>query len=235
MDRKDQPRIGVVCGGSSPEAEVSRRSAEAVAEALKSTYRAVRLMELDQMLPWTLVEGRVDVVFPALHGPPGEDGTFQGFLEIAGIPYVGSGVVASALAMDKVAAKGIFRTHELPVAPDLVVSRQEGSQAAARRVADRLGTDVVIKPSSQGSALGVRFARDLAGIQAAVEGAFQYDTRVLVEEKICGKEITVGILEREEATALPVIEIRTPEGTWYDYEHRYTPGLSEHVIPAGLT
>ena len=234
MSPKKKPSIAVVCGGPAAEAEVSRVSGRGVANALLATYEHVSVLELDEAIIDYLKEAQVDIIFPVLHGPPGEDGTFQGFLEIVGIPYVGSGVLASACAMDKIVAKQIFRAYGLPVAKDTIVNRSEGAPSAASRVLDLLGPDVVVKPSSQGSALGILFGEDLKDLEQALEQAFSYDERVLVEERIEGREITVAILERDGIEALPVIEIRTPPGSWYDYEHRYTPGLSEHIIPAPL-
>jgi D-alanine-D-alanine ligase len=227
-------RIAVVCGGTSAEAGVSRVSGHGVATALKARFPHVVEMELDRSIGIRLQKESIDVVFPVLHGPPGEDGTFQGFLEIVELPYVGSGVRASACAMDKELAKGVFKAAGLPVAPDLIVHRPLGKNEATERVIKTLGTDVVIKPVSQGSALGVHFADTPAGIEAGIEKAFVYGERVLVEERIKGKEVTVAILEREGVEALPVVEVRTPQGSWYDFEHRYTPGLSEHIIPAPL-
>lgn len=234
MSPKKKPSIAVVCGGPAAEAEVSRVSGRGVANALLATYEHVSVLELDEAIIDYLKEAQVDIIFPVLHGPPGEDGTFQGFLEIVGIPYVGSGVLASACAMDKIVAKQIFRAYGLPVAKDTIVNRSEGAPSAASRVLDLLGPDVVVKPSSQGSALGILFGEDLKDLEQALEQAFSYDERVLVEDRIEGREITVAILERDGIEALPVIEIRTPPGSWYDYEHRYTPGLSEHIIPAPL-
>ncbi len=234
MLRKEKPSIAVVCGGPSPEAEVSRVTGGCIADALRATYKNVTILEHDDKIVEALIDAQVDVVFPAFHGPPGEDGTFQGFLEILGIPYVGSGVLASACGMDKIVSKQIFRANGLPVAKDIVVHRSEGASCAAERVLDSLGSDVVVKPSSQGSALGILFGEDLTDLEGAIDAAFSYDERVLVEKRIEGREITVGILERDVIEALPVIEIRTPSGSWYDYEHRYTPGLCEHIIPAPL-
>jgi len=137
--------------------------------------------------------------------------------------------------MDKVVAKHLFRNAGLPVARDMVVYRRDGTRVAARRVVKNLGLNVVVKPSRQGSALGVAFPKDITELEAALEQALSYDERILVEERIEGKEITVGILEQIDLEALPVIEVRTPKGSWYDYEHRYTSGFSEHVIPAPLS
>ena len=231
---KQSPMVAVVCGGPSPEAEVSRVTGRCIADALGESYSNVSLMELQEFVGGGLGTEIADVVFPAFHGPPGEDGTFQGFLEILGMPYVGCGVAASACGMDKVISKELFRSRHLPLAADVVVYLSEGAESGARRAVDALGTDVVIKPSNQGSALGVVFGKDLDDLVPAIEAAFEYDDRVLVEERIDGKEITVAVLEREAAEALPVIEITTPPGSWYDYEHRYTPGLSEHIVPAPL-
>ena len=228
------PVVAVVCGGPSPEAEVSRVTGKCVADAVRETFENVSLMELEEFVEGGLGRQIADVVFPAFHGPPGEDGTFQGFLEIIGLPYVGCGVAASACGMDKVISKQLFRERNLPLADDVIVYRSEGAEMGAQRVVDSLGNDVVIKPSSQGSALGVMFGKDLDELAPAIEAAFEYDDRVLVEKRIEGKEITVAVLERDRPEALPVIEITTPPGSWYDFEHRYTPGLSEHIIPAPL-
>ncbi len=227
------PVVAVVCGGPSPEASVSRVSGRAVADALVASYSSVVVLELDSAIARRLSEHRVAVVFPALHGPPGEDGTFQGFLDTVCIPYVGSGVRASACAMDKTLAKHLFRECGLPVARDMVVTRGDNIREKAHQVADRFG-EAVVKPSKQGSALGVSFPVGIGEIEQALVAALKFDDRVFVEERIAGREITVGILERHDIEALPVVEVRTPSGTWYDYEHRYTAGFSEHVVPAVL-
>lgn len=227
-------RVGVVCGGPSPEAEVSRVSGGAVHEALCKTFPQSFLVELDDKVIESLKSARVDVVFPALHGPPGEDGSFQGLLEVFGIPYVGCGVLSSACAMDKTIAKEIFLARGLPTPRSVVVHEQEDLDVAVRSVVDSLGLSLVVKPSSQGSALGVLFAESQGELIEALEKCFSFGPTVLVEERIQGREITVAILERNGVEALPIIEVTTPPGTWYDYEHRYTPGQSEHIIPAPL-
>jgi len=234
MALKENPSVAVVCGGPSAEAEVSRTSGRCVAEALQGTYANVSLIELDEFIAGAQGDARADVVFPALHGPPGEDGTFQGFLEMIGVPYVGCGVQASACGMDKVIAKQLFRTRGVPVADEVVVYRSDGVERGIEKIQSQLGEDVVVKPTNQGSALGVLFGDDLTDLAGAIEAAFEYDERVLVEERLYGREITVAVLERNGFEALPVIEIVCPPGSWYDYEHRYTPGLSDHVMPAPL-
>jgi D-alanine-D-alanine ligase len=230
------PRIAVLCGGSSAEAAVSRSSAGEVARALAERYGSVELVELDRHLAPRLLDLAPDVVFPVLHGPPGEDGTVQGLLEIMGLPYVGSGVRASAAAMDKGIAKCLFRRIGLPVCDELVFSRPVSIDAACDQTLSRFGDRVVVKPTSQGSGIGTTPVMNGGDLREPFARAFARDHSVLVEPFILGREVTVGVLDLhgEEPRALPPIEVTTPEGTWYDYEHRYTPGASEHIIPARL-
>lgn len=229
-------KIAVLCGGDSAEAEVSRVSAKGVAEALATNYTNVTTIELDRDLGRSLAAFEPDVVFPILHGPPGEDGTLQGFLEISGYPYVGCDVHASSNAMNKITAKLIFAVHDLPLAEQLVVVRNEGAARAVSQITASLGEYVVVKPATQGSALGVTLVSNGNQLHEAVEKAFALDERLLIERRIDGREITVGVIDTDEgAKAFPVIEITTPVDSWYDYEHRYTVGLSEHVMPADLS
>jgi D-alanine-D-alanine ligase len=230
----DGVRVVVVSGGTSAEAEVSLVTGRMVAEALEGCGAKVRNVQPDGSLIDALRAGEADVVFPALHGPLGEDGCLQGLLEYHHVPYVGSGVRASACANDKITAKRIFRDAGLPVAADLVVHRGEDSADAAKRIQAAVGDDVVVKPACQGSAIGVSFARGPDELAAALASALEFGQDVLVEERIEGSEITAGVLDLGDPRPLPLIDIRTPAGAWYDYQHRYTAGLSEHVIPAPL-
>ncbi len=226
--------VAVLMGGRSAEAAVSRVSASEVARGLEAGGHRVTLIELDDGCAACLLELRPDVVFPALHGPPGEDGTVQGFLELLGFPYVGSGVHGSAVAMDKSLAKTVFQRQGLPIADEIVVEPGSDLVEAAAQIRDRLGEAVVIKPLRQGSALGVTRLANGGDLQAAVESALAYGHGVLVEPFILGREITVGVLDLHgsDPQALPAIEIRTATDEWYDYGHRYTAGKSEHLIPA---
>jgi len=227
--------IAIVSGGKSAEAEVSRVSARGVLEALKENYRSVTNLDLGPDLAHALADLKPDVVFPVLHGPPGEDGTLQGFLEILGLPYVGSDVHASSSAMNKILAKLIFGAAGLPLVRQVVVSRDQGTVRSVDTIAANLGNYVVVKPSTQGSALGVTLVSNANQLHEALETAFALDEHVLIEQRIDGKEITVGVLDTNEGVkAFPVIEIVTPPESWYDYQHRYTAGLSEHVMPAEL-
>jgi len=170
--------IAVLGGGPSAEAEVSRSSAKGVSAALAQTnsYRVVSI-ELDENAPQALIDLKPDVVFPALHGPPGEDGTVQGLLEMLGLPYVGSEVQPSAFAMDKAVAKALFRRAELPLAIDCVFRADQtnadlGAAKFAAEIESRLGSKVVIKPMQQGSALGVTPLPDGGDLVAALTDAF---------------------------------------------------------------
>jgi D-alanine-D-alanine ligase len=240
MPEISDARVAVLMGGPSAEAEVSRVSAAGVAEALATRCAEVRTLELDASCAEQLLAFAPDAVFPALHGPPGEDGTVQGMLTLLGLPYVGSDVHASAVAMDKALAKQVFRAAGLPLARELLVHRGEDPASARERIARMLGERVVVKPTRQGSALGVTLVDAPQDLENALAAALDLDAIVLVEERIEGREITVGILDElaEDGTVgrrpHPVIEIATPEGSWYDFTHRYRAGASDHLIPARL-
>ena len=225
----------VLQGGHSLEAEISRVSAAQVAAGLEAARHRVTRLEVDRDAPARLAEARPEVVFPALHGPPGEDGTVQGLLDILQLPYVGGGVAASALAMDKICAKAIFRRAGLPVADDLVIWPGSASEDAATQITDVLGERVVIKPSGQGSAIGIARLPAATEIAASVAEALKLGS-VIAEPFITGREITVGVLDLhgQAPSAFPVIEVRTAPGQWYDAVNRYRAGASEHVIPAQL-
>jgi len=210
-------------GGLSAEREVSLKSGAAVLAALQSRgYRAVGI-DVGRDLPERLSAEGVEVAFIALHGRFGEDGSVQGLLEMMGIPYTGSGVLASALAMNKVYSKIVFRSAGLTIAPHQVLRRGE-------KLALSFALPIVVKPSQEGSSVGVSIVRDLGSIDAALAEAFKYDAEILVERFIDGREVQVGILD---GRALGAIEI-VPKGEFYDYEAKYTPGMADHILPARL-
>lgn len=230
-------RIAVLFGGASKEAAVSEVSATGVATALANLGHDVTRVPADRHLARRLGELAPEVVFPALHGPPGEDGTVQGLLEMMELPYVGSGVEASAFAMNKIIAKHAFRMAHLPVADEVVVRADTSDiHQAAAHIDAILGSQVAVKPNRQGSALGVTLVRNANELPAALILALSFGGDVLIEKFITGREVTVAVLDLHGSTAraLPVIEIRTAASTWYDYEHRYTAGASEHLIPAPI-
>lgn len=227
--------IAVLMGGDSLEADVSRVSASEVANALDAKSHQTTLVELGVDVAVELTALRPDVVFPALHGPPGEDGTVQGMLEMLHLPYVGSGVHGSAVAMDKGVAKIIFRQAGLPVADDVVIPANGNAADAAILVRDALGERIVVKPSSLGSAIGVTRLANGGDPQPALREALKLGA-VLVEPYVEGREITVGVLDLcgQDPVPFPVIEIRTAPDQWYDSINRYKVGGSEHIIPAAL-
>jgi len=227
-------RVAVIAGGPSAEANVSRSSARAVRAALEGGGLAASVLELDATLAGALAG--FDVAFPVTHGPLGEDGCLQGLLEVLGLPYVGSGVLASALAASKPHAKALFRRDALPVADELVVDQHEGLEAALARVRARFSGWVVVKPASGGSAIGTsRVEVGAPALSSALEGAFELDASVLVERFVQGLEVTCGVLEDASgARALPPTLITSKAADWYDFTSRYAAGGSEHQCPAPL-
>lgn len=179
----------------------------------------------------------LDVVFPVLHGPYGEDGTVQGLLELANLPYVGAGVLASAVGMDKAVMKVLFAAHALPVAPYRVVLRPEwvnGRQAVIDACGDRLGFPLFVKPANLGSSVGISKAKDPAGLGAAIDLAFEFDRKAVVEQAVPrAREIEVAVLGNEEPQASVAGEI-IPNREFYDYEAKYLDDASELRIPAPL-
>jgi D-alanine-D-alanine ligase len=186
-------------------------------------------------LPQVDVRDRPDVVFIALHGPGGEDGTVQGFLDVLEIPYTGSGVLASALAMDKVRCKAILSTENVWMPADVVFYKNDAPRLrrAAAEVGNTLGYPVVVKPSRQGSTYGCSVAEDAAKLSDALALAFRYDDTVLVEQRIEGTEITVAVLGNEALEALPAVEIVAPNG-FFDYQAKYSESGAEEIVPARI-
>ncbi len=175
----------------------------------------------------------IDVAFIALHGAYGEDGTIQGLLELLGIPYVGSGVLASALAMDKAMARKMFAAEGIPIPRGVVVERGALDEAAARERARALAP-AVVKPSRQGSSVGMSLADDAAAVDAGIDLAFGFDERVVVEERVRGRELTVGVVGGRRLQALPAVEI-VPKRAFFDFKAKYDPALCEEICPAELT
>ncbi len=234
---KKTARVAILGGGDSAEAAVSRVSANEVLAGLEVAGYRCELMELDAQLANKLKKFAPDVVFPALHGPPGEDGTLQGFLEILGFAYVGSGVQGSAFAMDKSVAKALFARASLPVVADRIYSSSLSAAAIARDILQQLGNAVVIKPMQLGSAIGVTPLPEGGDLEGPIAAALELGKRILVEPFVVGREMTVGVLDlfKVPARVFPVIDVVTAEGEWYDYNNRYTAGASEHIIPAQIS
>jgi D-alanine-D-alanine ligase len=187
---------------------------------------------------FSLLQARsaIDVVFPVLHGPMGEDGTVQGLIELAGLPYVGCGVAASAVGMDKALMKAAFAAAGLPLLPWLLVRRTElerDPEALCARVEAALSYPVFVKPANMGSSVGVGKAKDRAGLRAALAEAAGYDRRIVVEQGIAAREIEISVLGNDEpATSVPGEVV--PSGEWYDYAAKYLDGASQICIPAPI-
>lgn len=233
LNRRFKSRIVVVMGGPSTEAEVSRRTGKAIADALKSKNYNVETMELK---PKTFADDiqkkNCSIVFNAVHGLCGEDGLIQGTLDMLNIPYTGSSTLAAALTMDKVMTKRVLISAGIST-PKFAVYHVNDKNICAQIEKD-FGLPVVIKAPSQGSSIGVYIVEKSSDIQKAVEDAFKFGDEILVEEFISGRELTVSILQNGEVQALPIIEITTVTGR-YDYDTKYTKGASKHICPAELS
>jgi len=244
-------RVAVLAGGRSSEHEISLASARSVTEGLDPDRYETRLIEIGRDGAWALPPasgtaalpqgggtlpiptasapsalGPVDVVFPILHGPFGEDGTVQGLLELAGVPYVGSGVTASALCMDKDLFKAVLRDRGIPVAPNITLRPGDP-------VENPFGYPVFVKPARLGSSVGISKARTAEELETAVELARRHDDKVLVEEFQPGVEVEVGVLGNRDPTASVVGEI-VSHADWYDFDAKYADGGMDLIAPARL-
>jgi D-alanine-D-alanine ligase len=178
----------------------------------------------------------LDVMFPLVHGPYGEDGTLQGLLELADVPYVGAGVLASAVGMDKAAMKAVFRAHDLPIVPHLVLRDHEWREEPAawrRRVAEVLGYPCFVKPANLGSSVGISKVTAEHALDAAVDAALAHDRKILIERGVAAREIEVSVLGNDAPQASVPGEV-LPGRDWYDYEAKYTDGIAKLLIPAPL-
>jgi D-alanine-D-alanine ligase len=228
-------KVALLKGGRSLERGVSLRSAARVEDALRSLGHEVVELDVGSDLIERLRAEGPDVAFIALHGPGGEDGTVQELLEILGIPYTGPRVAACALCMDKVASKHVLREERIDtpdwVAFNATAFRELGAADTLVEIEERLGFPLVVKPASQGSSLGVKFASGRDEVAGALLAAFSYDDRVLIERYVDGRELAVGVLGDE---ALPVVEAIPREGDVFDFEARYEIGRTDYACPAEL-
>jgi D-alanine-D-alanine ligase len=228
-------RIAVLKGGRSLERQISLRSGGRVEDALGRLGHEVIAIDAGLDLIRRLRESAPDAAFIAMHGRDGEDGTVQELLEILGVPYTGSGVLACLRATDKVVAKYLMLEAGIPT-PDFVAFSETafrglGAAETLASIETRLGFPLVVKPSSQGSALGIKFARRAADVPAALVAAFSYDSRVLLERHVDGRDLAVSVLAGE---SLPVVEAVPREEPFYDFEARYEIGRTDFVCPADL-
>ena len=219
-------KVAVLLGGKSAEREVSLKSGGMVLKALRAKGVDAHPFDPKEKDFATLEKERFERVFIALHGRFGEDGTVQGILEWLGIPYTGSGVLASALAMDKLRTKRIWAAEGLPTAPHVVLTAQSNLKAAARK----LGLPIFVKPAREGSSVGMTKVKRAGDLEEAFTLAVNYDPVVIAERFIDGPELTVAILGED---VLPIIRIETPR-EFYDYEAKYIANDTRYLIPCGL-
>lgn len=223
----------VLKGGRSAEREVSLNTGAQVGRALSEAgFEVTELDPVDPAFLGALRDSTADVAFICLHGRWGEDGTVQGLLELIAMPYVGSGVLASALAMDKAMSKLVYGTAGLRT-PDWMALRAPEPVDPDEIVA-ALGEKVVVKPANEGSAVGVGIVHERSELVPALDEAFSHDRTVIVECFVEGAEVTVGVLGNDGLMALPTLEI-VPAHEFYDYDSKYVPGMSEHIIPARIS
>ncbi|WP_420064195.1 D-alanine--D-alanine ligase [Pectobacterium colocasium] len=226
-------KVAVLLGGTSAEREVSLLSGQAVLAGLKDAGINAHAVDTRDVSVTTLKEEGFTKIFIALHGRGGEDGTLQGVLEFLGLPYTGSGVMASALTMDKLRTKQVWQAVGLPVSPYVALDRRQYSEMAANALLAKftpLGLPLIVKPSREGSSVGMSKVNTLSELPAALEEAFRHDDDVLVEKWLSGPEYTVAILGDE---VLPSIRIQ-PAGTFYDYEAKYLSDDTQYFCPSGL-
>jgi len=231
---KKKLNVALIAGGKSGEREVSLKGAAGVEKALDSEKFTVKRYDPVTDLGVIVKDAdNIDVAFILLHGLWGEDGSVQGFLDLLDIPYQCSGVLGSAMAMDKNVAKIMYQQAGLPVADWLIVSRRDTDNPD--RLIDRFGFPIVVKPVREGSSLGMSIATNAKELRQGIIEAFKHDSQVMVEQYIKGREITVGVLGNEQLQPLPVVEIIPgKEFTFFDYTAKYVPGASKEICPAEL-
>lgn len=257
MSMSTQARLLLVFGGRSSEHEISVRSAKELLQAVDTNRFAVELLGISRSgvmrrgssgdsleaiiehgeLVRSWDELSMDVVFPLLHGPYGEDGTIQGSLELGNVPYVGSGVAASAVCMDKIMLKHVARSMGIPVVAG--VDLLEGDidddlEASIARIVEQVGTPCFVKPANQGSSIGISRVREQASLKAALLHARTFDTRVVVERGVDVDELEVGVLGSGDSDTLvsPPGQIEIPEGQWYDFDNKYVSDVVQTRVPA---
>ena len=234
MDLK-RLRVALIAGGISGERDVSMKSGDAVQKALDpKKYEVKRYDPRDDLGVLLKDSGNIDLALILLHGRFGEDGSMQGLLDLLGIPYVGSGILGSAMAMNKRIAKSVFRLERLLVADEVLLYR--GEPYSSDQILRRLGASTVVKPASEGSSIGVTICHSEEGLLKGINTAFHHDQEILVERFLNGKEITCCVLGNKTLEALPVIEIvPKPQYTFFDYQAKYTPGATSEICPARIS
>lgn len=226
-----ESKIAVLCGGMSSEREISLRSGKNCYEALlRLGYKNAKMIDVTENIV-SDIKG-FDVAYNALHGKYGEDGCIQGILEILKIPYSGCGVMSSALCMNKAYTKEMLKVNNIPLIKSVCVTEKDDLMKAV----SGLNYPLMIKPVSEGSSFGMSKVNKEEELDSAVKEAFKYNDLVLIEEYLTGKSLTVGVLEKgDETFATEILELRPTKSEWYDYEAKYTKGLTEFILPAEIS
>ncbi len=236
MERSNlkKKKIAVIMGGKSGEREVSLRSGKRILQSLKSQgFKAIQLDSDDNLID-NLKKNKIDIAYIALHGRYGEDGTIQGLLEQYGVPYTGSKILASALGMNKVAAKRIFDSCGIPTPKFIAIDNASDLKKQCEIIRNVFPFPLVVKPVSEGSSLGVSIIKDEEKLEKIVIDTVKKFCDVFIEEFIKGKEVTVGIIGKgEDITALPILELK-PKNEFYDFEAKYSAGGTDFILPAKL-
>jgi D-alanine-D-alanine ligase len=232
-------KIGILCGGQSEEREVSLKSGQTIYQALKDEGLDVVKMDVDQAVLKKIERKKIDVAVLALHGGWGEDGTIQAVCKLMGIPFTGPDVLGSALALNKVMAKKIFKSEGIPTPPWKVISQDETTKGGyldklTQKLGDEFGLPVVLKPVLQGSSVGLKVVKEKTNLKSSIKESMKYGKCLLVEKYLRGTEVTVGILgQGHDLEPLPVVEI-VPQRGVYDFKSKYTPGQTQYIVPARL-
>lgn len=225
-------RVALLAGGASDEREISLASGRGAGNALREAgFSVTEFDPAEKKDLQNLIAGNYDVAFLCMHGKMGEDGTLQGFLEMIGLPYIGSGVWSSALAMDKAKSKLFYENADIQT--PVSVTLYSPDDMSVEDILSTVGESCVVKPATEGSALGVYIVKGADEVKDAIEKAFELDSEVLVETFVKGTELTIAVLGNEQLEALPVIQI-VPRNEFYDFESKYAPGGSQHLCPAPL-
>jgi len=226
--------VAILSGGISSERDVSIKSGDEVYKALdKEKYNIIRYDPKTDIAKIVEENSIIDIALIIMHGPYGEDGTIQGLLDLLGVPYQGSGVLASAVAMDKIISKKLYEKEGLTVPPYVLIDQNDFQHA--KDSVRQLGLPVILKPVKGGSSIGMDIVYSESELSVALENAFQYDSQVILESYIQGTEVTCGILGNDDLTPLPLIEIVPNQGyRFFDYEAKYKPGATQEICPARI-
>ncbi|PLX22183.1 D-alanine--D-alanine ligase [Candidatus Parcubacteria bacterium] len=226
-------KLALLSGGSSQEREVSQRAGDVIFNALdKEKYEVFRYDPKEDLMKFFIdaSTGKFDIVFPALYGTAGEDGSLQGMLDLLKVPYLFSGLLTSAIAMNKYSTKMIVKTLGISVAKDMVLKR--GESVDVKKIISTLGLPLVVKPMEQGSSIGVSIVHTKEELEDAIKNAHDHSLSALLESYIKGREFTVAVMGNKMPEALPVIEIIPKVSSWFDYKAKYEDGGADEICPA---